>query len=114
MVGGMLDEHAWRAISELAATQHGRFTRLQAADHGISRRALARQLELGVVAPDLPGVLRVVGSPPTWRSDLSAAVLSTRGVASHRAAARLHGLDGFDNAPIELTVSRGRLPRGGA
>jgi hypothetical protein len=39
------------------------------------------------------------------------AVLAGGGtVASHRAAALLHGLDGIDAAPVEVTVRRGRYP----
>ncbi len=51
------------------------------------------------------------GSPPSWRQRLMIATLSAnrRGVISHRAAARLHGLDGFDYdgmAVVEASVTR--------
>jgi very-short-patch-repair endonuclease len=40
-----------------------------------------------------------------------AACLWSKGVASHRAAARLHGLDGADDGPLEVTVPVDRNPR---
>lgn len=106
----MLENQAWNAVAELAASQHGCFTRTQAADNGVGRRRLDRALRDGIVARDLPRVLRFVGAPPSWRSAVAAATLSTGGVASHRAAAQLHGIDGFDRAPPEITVARGHMP----
>lgn len=107
----MLTQHSWSAVSELAASQHGCFTRKQAAANGVGRRALDRAIADGRIVADLPRVLRVAGSRVTWRSRLSAAALSTRGVASHRSAARLHGLDGFGSDTLEVTVGRGHLPQ---
>ena len=107
----MLERDAWSAVAELAASQHGCFTRTQAADTGVGRRRLDRAVRDGIIRRDLPRVMRFSGAPPTWRSRLAAAVLSTGGVASHRAAARLHGLDGFDRARPEITVARGHMPR---
>lgn len=106
----MLDNDAWSAVSELAASQHGCFTRTQAADNGIGRRRFDRAARDGLLTADFPGVVRFSGAPTTWHSRLCAAVLSTRGVASHRAAARLHEFDGFDRAHPEITVARGRMP----
>jgi very-short-patch-repair endonuclease len=55
-------------------------------------------------------VYLVVGTPWSWGQQMMAAVLAAGpgAVASHRAAARLWGL--VDDAPIELTVPRGRTP----
>ena len=56
-----------------------------------------------------PGVLVVVGSGAGWHQRLMAATLADGGnaVASHRAAARLHRLDGFEDAEIvEVSVTR--------
>lgn len=56
-----------------------------------------------------PGVLVAVAAPPTWHQGMAVAVASTAGVVSHRAAARLHGFDGFREAdPIEVTIERDR------
>ena len=107
----MLEHDAWGAVAELAASQHGCFTRTQAADNGVGRRRLDRAISEGLVERDLPRVFRFTGSPRTWRAALLAATLSTGGVASHRAAARLHRLDGFGDAPLEITVARGHMPK---
>ncbi|HEX6656857.1 MAG TPA: hypothetical protein VF065_02170 [Ilumatobacter sp.] len=62
------------------------------------------------------GVLAVAGHPDTWEQRLMLATLSCggHGVASHRAAARLHGLDGFDGeGHVEVSIEnchRLRLP----
>ena len=54
--------------------------------------------------------------PASWHQRLAVATLSIPGsMASHRSAARLRRLDGFQRAPIELLVERGgkrrRQPR---
>ena len=106
----MLNNDAWSAVAELAASQHGCFTHQQAANNGIGRRRLDRAIADGLVVREYPRVLRFAGSPPTWRGRLWAAAHSSGGVASHRAAGRLLGHDGFEAAPLEITVARGRLP----
>jgi len=67
----------------------------------------------GVLGEPYVGVLEV--GPPTnsWHTDLMAAVLAAGlgAVVSHRAAAGLHGLDGFDEQIVELSVTDDRQPR---
>ena len=58
-----------------------------------------------------PGVLVVGDGPATWHQRLMVVVLAAgnHAVISHRAAARLHRLDGFDsprNATVEASVRR--------
>jgi very-short-patch-repair endonuclease len=56
------------------------------------------------------GVYRIPGAPTSYRQTVMAACLATGGVASHRTAARLFGLRGFDGERrVELTVAK---PRG--
>jgi hypothetical protein len=56
-------------------------------------------------------VLVVTGTPATFRQRLVVATLAAGGTfASHRSAALLHGFDGVDAAPVEVTVKRGRYP----
>ena len=43
-----------------------------------------------------------------WLEQLTAAVHAAGGVVSHRAAARLHGLWGFESDVVELTLPPGR------
>jgi hypothetical protein len=111
-----MPDDAVRAVAELAASQHGAFTRRQAADKKFSRARVATALRNGWLVERVPGVLAVAGHPDTWEQRVILATLAGggHGVASHRAAARLHGLDGFTgDTHVELTVHnhhRLRLP----
>ena len=102
---------ARRAVAELAASQHRAFTRKQAAEREFDYRRVATALRAGWLEEPVPGVLTVCDGVPTWEQRLQVVVLAcgNHGAASHRSAARLLGLDGFDssgNATIEVSVSR--------
>jgi hypothetical protein len=102
---------ARRAVAELAASQHGAYSRRQAATTGFTKAMIAARIRRGDITEPVPGVLLVSGTPLTFRTMLSIAVLAGGGtVASHRAAALLHGMEGFGSAPVEVTVPRGRYP----
>ncbi len=106
----MLDD-AVRAVAELAASQHRAFTRRQAAELNFDRNRVATAKRLGWLDEPRPGVLVFTGSPATWQQRMIATTLADGGhsVASHRAAARLHRLDGFETCDlIEVSVERGR------
>ena len=113
-----MPDDATRAIVELAAAQHRAFTRHQAAVLRFNHRRVASAVRAGWLAEPVPGVLVLAGSPPTWHQRLMVLVLAGggHGVVSHRSAARLHGLDGFDHAGmavVEASVERSfrlRLP----
>lgn len=99
------------AVLALAARRHGVVTRRQAGEMGFGRRRVANALRSGLLAEPIPGVLVVCGHPSTWHQRLATVVLAagTHGAASHRSAARLHRLDGFDgagNAVVEASVDR--------
>ncbi len=99
-------------LFDLAAAQHGAISRdqLQAAD--LSRRRVRTLVDKGILQPDLPGVFVIAGSRATWRRSLAAATLwAPGGLASHRAAAALHGLEGFERAPVEVVVERWQRSR---
>jgi hypothetical protein len=107
----MRADDAWPAVAELAATQHGALTRRLAADRGLDAKRVAARKRDGLLTEPVPGVLVVAGTPPTFRQRLAIATFAAGGtVASHRAAALLHGFDGIDSAPVEVTVRRGRYP----
>ncbi|MGH2719280.1 MAG: hypothetical protein ACRDJU_11960 [Actinomycetota bacterium] len=64
-------------------------------------------------------MFRVGGSPRTWKQDVFAACAwlgsppeswpkGATAVVSHRAAARLHGLNGFEEAAVEVTAGKRR------
>lgn len=106
-----MSDTARRAVAELAASQHRTFTRRQAAELNFDRRRVATATRTGWLDEPLPGVLVIRDGPSTWEQRLMVVVLAAgaHGVASHRSAARLHGLDGFDgatNATVEVSVHR--------
>ena len=112
-----MPDDAVRAVAELAASQHGAFTRRQAAANKLlSWRGSRPPSATDGWSSVRPACSPVAGHPDTWEQRLIVATLAGggHGVASHRSAARLHGLDGFDHdAHVEVTVDnrhRLRLP----
>lgn len=96
------------ALARLAARQHGLFVRAQANQAGYSNSTIDSRVRQGRWVRVDTGVFRVAGAPFTWRTRLLACCLAGRGVASHRSAAVLHGLDDFRSGPPELVIPRGR------
>lgn len=83
----------------------------QALATGATRTELATVVTRGTWRREMRGVLVDNAAPRTWKQEFAIGVLGTGGVASHRAAARLHELDGFDRAGPELSVRAPRQPR---
>ena len=108
----MAQNNRLAVLCELTAAQHGVFSRQQAVTIGLSRGMVDRLVRRGTVSRLYSGVFGFAGAPRTWRSNLMAATLAAGGShASHRAAACLHELDGFnDHQPIEVTVPYQRCP----
>lgn len=99
-------------LYDLAARQHAAFTREQARAVGLTDHHLRGLLARGQAQRAAPGVFVLAGIPSSWHQQLHVAVLSLPGaLASHRAAARLRGWDGFERAPLEVVVERGRQRR---
>ena len=96
-----------RALAQIAVTQHGIVTRRQARALGLNRAALSARVRAGMLEEISAGVLRLTSAPAGWRQELKAATLAGPQpvAASHRAAAVLHGLDGFTEAPAEVSVA---------
>jgi hypothetical protein len=91
---------AMGAVAELAASQHGAFSRRQAAANGFTRRQIQALVSESVVDEPISGVLRICGSPRSWRQEMMIATLVGVGFhAGFRAAAYLHELDGFRRPP---------------
>jgi hypothetical protein len=80
---------------------------------GGSPSAIARRLGSGRWVLADQRVYRLAGPTPTWRTSLLAPILSggPGAVASHFAAAVLHGLPGYREGTPELTIPRGRERR---
>jgi len=93
-----------------AALQHGLITWHQLRAAGVAASTISDWVRSGRLRRVQPQVYLVVGTPWSWEQDLLAAVYAAGpgAVASHRAACRLWGL--VDEAPVELTVPRGRTP----
>lgn len=104
-----------REIAKLACSQYGVISRDQALEVGLSESAIKAALRSGRWGPKLRGVYVVAGSPNSWNQDLMAACLfgGESTVASHRSAARLLGLAGFEMVGVlEISSPRNlrRLP----
>lgn len=81
-------------MHQLAAKQHGCFSRAQADEVGVSDQHLSRRTKQGLLKRMGPGVYRITGSHPTYETRVMLAVLiaGPEAAASHRTAAYLHGL----------------------
>lgn len=95
-------------LSRLAARRLGVITVSEALAAGVTRAQLRSVQRRGEWTSPARGVLVAAAAPTSWSQECAIAVTAARGVVSHRAAARLHRLDGFDEGPVELTVPRGR------
>ncbi|MFL6205423.1 MAG: endonuclease domain-containing protein [Acidimicrobiales bacterium] len=80
---------------------------------GGSRGMISRRLTSGRWELADQRVYHLKGAPFTWRSSLLAPILSAGpgAVASHFAAAALHGIPGYGEGTPELTIPRGRERR---
>jgi very-short-patch-repair endonuclease len=93
-------------IDEIARVQHGVVTRAQALEAGLSERSISNRIKSGAWKREVSGVFCLRAIEPTWLTRLMATCLSLEAVASHRSAARLWDIDGFDSARREVTISR--------
>jgi hypothetical protein len=87
--------------------QHGVISRRQALDVGLSSRQIERLVRSGEWQRVDRGVYRHALVRRSWRADLVAACLISGGLASHRAAAALHGVHGIAQGVREIIVPRG-------
>ncbi|HEX2119505.1 MAG TPA: hypothetical protein VHF91_10000 [Acidimicrobiales bacterium] len=99
-----------RTIARIAAAHHSAVARRQLLDAGVARHVVDHRVAKGLLVPTHPGVYRLAGSPPSWHQRIMAATLAagSGAVASHRAAAFLHGMAVEPRA--EVTVGRDRAP----
>jgi very-short-patch-repair endonuclease len=94
------------ALDRLGRQQHGAAAHRQILACGVTSSTLARRISEGMFIPATTDVVRFLGAPSTWGQHVMVATLTTGGVASHRTAAALHGLDGFRPGVIEVTTDR--------
>jgi very-short-patch-repair endonuclease len=93
---------ALAALSTYTSRQLGLFTRAQARAIGVSDDAVRRLVAASLVERKSPRVFRVTSSARSWHQSVLAACLDggDECAASHRTAAALHGLDGFDTGGV--------------
>jgi hypothetical protein len=104
-----------RAIAERARTQLGHITDPQLRDMEASTKVVCRLVSTGWLERVGWHTYRLAGVPKTFETEVMAACLDHGGVASHRTAARLHGLElpnGWKRAPIEVSGTRQRRRHG--
>ena len=94
-------------LSRLAATQHGLVHNRQAINLGMTPRQIQGRLAAGLLLPVHRGVYRTAGAPTNPEQALLAACLAGGPAAavSHRGAAWLWRLRGFESPFTEVTVS---------
>jgi very-short-patch-repair endonuclease len=103
-----MENHTHRLLGELAAGQHGVFSRTEARALGLSDTALADRLVAGRYRRMAPGVFAVVGTVDTAQQRMVGAVKSFRSLAavSHQTAAELWGLTQRGIRGVEITTTR--------
>ena len=101
-----------RILADIASAQHGAVSRRQLLEAGVPRHVVDHRLAKGLIVAVHAGVYRVSSAHATWPQRIMAATLACGpgAVASHRAAAFLHGLSGIDPR-VEVSVGRERSPR---
>ena len=103
-----------RYITGLAETQYALVSNRQLRDAGYSRDTIWEWRRAGVLENMTEGVYRIPGSPRSWEQRLCAMVLASGPVAaaSHRSAAALLGIPGFERrGPVEVITPRPRHHR---
>ncbi len=101
-------------LALLAHRQYGVFTRSSARAAGVTDRMLKTRVTNGSLERVSRYVFRVAGAPSTWHQRLLIAAWSGGDDChvSHRAAAALHGFDGFRTEIVEVVHPQLRDYRG--
>lgn len=107
---GFTQECFERQVARLAASRHGIFSRAQVMNLGATKDVIRRRLAAGRWERLASDVFRLAGTPPSERQTLLVACLAwgDEAAASHRSAAPIWCLGGFQWGPVELTVPRAR------
>jgi predicted transcriptional regulator of viral defense system len=96
---------SWDDLLEAAAAQHGYFTTEQAAEHGISRRALSWRARSGSAERIAQGLYRLPHWPPDPSDELYALqAIAPFGTFSHDTALTLLGLTDIIPSTIHFTI----------
>lgn len=97
-----------RRLVELAAKQHGVFSRKQAREAGLSYSGLSRRIERGGLVVAGSRALHLPGTVLTWYGELTAGLidLGPGALVSGRGGAQLLGLDGFESHSVDFLAPR--------
>lgn len=95
-------------IREIASTQHGLLTRLQAREVGFTRKMLQNRVRSGYLTFVTPRVLRIGGSAVSRWQTVMAGVLDVgpAALASHLTAAAMWGVPNVPIEPVDVSVER--------
>lgn len=104
----IIEERDMHEFYRHLAAHHGVFTRAEALRFGVTKSQLAGMVRREEVTAMYPRTFRIESSPATWHARLRGAALSVDGVASHRAAGVLWGIDGFAPTFPEVTIPESR------
>lgn len=93
-------------VDALLAEQHQLLTPAQARAAGVHPSTVSRLARAGVLEVVVPDVYGPAGVSLTWERALRATLLRAGppAQASHRAVARLLGVETYEGAPLEITV----------
>ncbi|MEQ8842875.1 MAG: type IV toxin-antitoxin system AbiEi family antitoxin domain-containing protein [Acidimicrobiales bacterium] len=97
------------SLAQLMRDQHGVVSRSQARRLGLTDRQIDRRISGGEWIATHRGVYRHHIAPAGWHARVLAACLAFDALASHRAAARLHAVDGVTTPIVEVSVGHGRF-----
>lgn len=102
--------HDLAPVAALAASQHGVIHRSQVLALGYPPYQLARWQRAGRLIRAGAATFAVAGAPPTWERSLMSGLLELGdgSLVAGRAAAALHGFEGFPDGPVEFLVPRPR------
>ncbi|HLJ09448.1 MAG TPA: type IV toxin-antitoxin system AbiEi family antitoxin domain-containing protein [Acidimicrobiia bacterium] len=109
-----MDKDSLARAAAVAGRQYGHVTLDQALQAGLTLAAVRRLRAEGHWVRVSKGVYRIVGVTPTWRGRMRAACLQggDEAVISHRSAAAVWGLEGFEPPRIvDVSVPASRRPR---
>ncbi|HEY3238847.1 MAG TPA: type IV toxin-antitoxin system AbiEi family antitoxin domain-containing protein, partial [Acidimicrobiia bacterium] len=98
-------------LNILMARQHSLATRPQALETGLTSRQIVLRLESGLWVTQQRGVYRPSSVRPYFHLHVMAACLAVDACASHRCAAAVYGLRGFEDDLVEITVTSHRTQR---
>jgi very-short-patch-repair endonuclease len=101
-------------MAAVAAGQHAHISLAQLTDLKVTRHQREHLLATGQIVRVAKDVYRLNGAPATWQSRIAGTQLAVGedAIVSHRSAAALYGLDGFDQQRIVyVSVPIDRTPR---